>query len=131
MNRTTSTPRVLVIDDHDSLRRNIVALLEDEGFDVLEAGSGEAALTLLDDRTVDVAVVDMRLPGISGLEFIERSARKCQTLRFIVHTGSTDFVLPSNARQLRLKQCDIFLKPIEDIHAFLDHIRSLCQESLT
>ena len=104
---TRQTCRVLIIDDHDSLRRNLSALLEDENFVVFEAESGEQALTLLEQQELDVAIVDMRLPGISGAEFIEQAAARYPALRFIVHTGSVDFVLSENNRALGISETDV------------------------
>ena len=123
---TRQTCRVLIIDDHDSLRRNLSALLEDENFVVFEAESGEQALTLLEQQGLDVAIVDMRLPGISGAEFIEQAAARYPVLRFIVHTGSVDFVLSESNRALGISETDVFYKPIADLEHFFQRIRSLC-----
>ncbi len=64
--------RVLVVDD-DPLHRQIEAqALEREGFEVLLAESAEEALAHLEHEAVDAIVTDYRLPGMSGLEFIQR-----------------------------------------------------------
>lgn len=118
--------KILVIDDHESLRRNIVALLADEGFDVMEAASGEDALDVLDQRPADLAIVDIRLPGISGDDFIAQAAPRYPELRFIVHTGSVDYVLSEEAVRNGLSAQDLFFKPIGDIETFFTRIRALC-----
>ena len=67
-------PTILVVEDEEAVRRLLVVLLETEGYRVLETGSGEAALEIVDregDR-VDLAVVDLGLPDVRGDELIER-----------------------------------------------------------
>jgi len=61
------------------VRINLEDFLEDEGFEVESAGNGEAGLELVDRCRFDVAVVDMRLPGIDGNAFI-KEAKKMQRI---------------------------------------------------
>ncbi len=60
--------RVLVVDDEPALRMMVGAVLLDEGWDVTEAPSAEAALDLLPGARPDVILLDMRMPGMDGLE---------------------------------------------------------------
>ena len=60
--------RVLVVDDHDLFRTGLRALLEEEGLTVADAPSGEAALATLPGFQPDVVVMEMKMPGMSGLE---------------------------------------------------------------
>ena len=64
--------RVLVIDDDPGIRMLIVFALSDEGFDVDEASDGNAALGMLDRQNVDVILLDMKMPGMDGWDFISR-----------------------------------------------------------
>ncbi|MFA6970338.1 MAG: response regulator [Gallionella sp.] len=52
---TTPRVQIMILDDHASLRRNLMALLEDEGFTVTVAGSGEEALQIIHTTAVDVS----------------------------------------------------------------------------
>jgi two-component system, NtrC family, nitrogen regulation response regulator NtrX len=65
---------VLIVDDEKNIRRTVRMVLEGEGFAVEEASSGEEALARLPDVGADVMLLDVQLPGISGLETIERIA---------------------------------------------------------
>jgi DNA-binding NtrC family response regulator len=65
---------VLIVDDEKNIRRTVRMVLEGEGFAVEEASSGEEALARLPDVGADVMLLDVQLPGISGLETIERVA---------------------------------------------------------
>jgi DNA-binding NtrC family response regulator len=66
---------VLIVDDEKNIRRTVRMVLEGEGFTVEEAGSGEEALARLPDLGADVMLLDVQLPGISGLETIERVSK--------------------------------------------------------
>ena len=62
-------PTVLVVDDDDSIRQVVVAALQDEGFAVLEARHGAAALDRISHHRVDLILLDMRMPVMNGWEF--------------------------------------------------------------
>jgi len=63
---------VLIVDDEKNIRRTVRMVLEGEGFTVEEASSGEEALARLPDIGADLMLLDVQLPGISGLETLER-----------------------------------------------------------
>ena len=63
---------IVIVDDELGLRRTLSALLEGEGHQVRTASDGQSALTLLADRDADIVLCDIRMPGISGLDFLER-----------------------------------------------------------
>ncbi|HMJ04332.1 MAG TPA: response regulator transcription factor, partial [Conexibacter sp.] len=61
--------RVLVVDDHDVFRHGLAQLLRDEGIDVVaEASSGAAGVRLATELQPDVVLMDLSMPGISGVE---------------------------------------------------------------
>jgi DNA-binding NtrC family response regulator len=66
---------VFIVDDEKNIRRTVRMVLEGEGYGVEEASSGEEALARLPDIGADVMLLDVQLPGISGLEAIERLAK--------------------------------------------------------
>jgi DNA-binding response OmpR family regulator len=63
---------ILVVDDEPNLRRMLRSYLRNAGFVVLEAGNGPDALALLRGEQIDLALVDVMLPGIDGLELVRR-----------------------------------------------------------
>ena len=125
----TAVPRapttVLVLDDHDRLRRNLRALLEDEGFLVAEAGSGEEALSIVRATQIDVAIVDLRLPDMSGNEFIAVAHIVRPTLQFVIHTGTPNYSIPVELRRFGLSEESVFIKPISDANALFARLRLL------
>src|SRR5687768_9890906 len=66
--------RILIVDDEEVLRDVLDVVLRREGFDVISASSGEEALNLLDTEEVDLMILDIMLPGISGIDTL-RSVR--------------------------------------------------------
>ena len=112
---STCGDRILVVDDEPLIRRNIGLFLADEGLDVAAAGSGEEALAKLREEVFPVLVVDIRLPGIDGNELIRQANRMRPGTRFLVHTGSTNYVLPADFRAIGMTEQQIFRKPLIDM----------------
>ena len=63
-----STTRILLVDDEDSLRITLAANLELEGYEVIDAASGEEALELAETTEFDMVLSDIRMPGMNGVE---------------------------------------------------------------
>ena len=117
--------RVLIIDDELSLLKSLVAFFEDEGFFVRGAESGEEGLDILKTEKMDVVIIDLRLPGIDGNETIVRAHELQPTLRFLIHTGSTDYQIPSSLRHIGIEQEAVFLKPLPDLSVLSAAVRDL------
>jgi DNA-binding NarL/FixJ family response regulator len=84
-------PRVLVVDDHDLFRTGLVNLLSEEGVHIAgEAQSGESALRLVRDLAPDVVVMDLNMPGISGVEATREITTIAPRTRVLVLTISAD-----------------------------------------
>ncbi len=66
--------RILIVDDEEVLRDVLEVVLRREGFDIVLASSGEEALSLLDGDEIDLMILDIMLPGISGIDTL-RSVR--------------------------------------------------------
>ncbi len=73
---------ILVIDDSTSLRQVVGLALKGAGYEVLEAGDGAAALAMLDGRTVHMAVCDVNMPRMNGIEFV-KAAKALPNYRFL------------------------------------------------
>ena len=108
-------PKILIVDDEPGLLFSLMAFLEDEGFNVQGTSSGEEAFSLLENKTFDAAIVDVRLPGKDGDDVILEAIETGCTAKFIIHTGSADYQLPISLKKHGFTQEDIFLKPISDL----------------
>ena len=67
-----SNPRVLIVDDESPLRALVRPYLEADGYDVVEADSGPAALRVIEDGNIDLAIIDVMLPGFDGIELVKK-----------------------------------------------------------
>jgi two-component system response regulator PilR (NtrC family) len=82
-----SKPNILLVDDEDALRGVVAERLQDEGFTVVEAASGEAALDELQRFAFDIVISDLRLPGIDGRQVIDAALERYPGILAIVVTG--------------------------------------------
>ncbi|OGB35067.1 MAG: two-component system response regulator [Burkholderiales bacterium RIFCSPLOWO2_12_FULL_61_40] len=73
---------ILVIDDSVSLRQVVKITLTGAGYNVIEAGDGQAALALLDGRQVNMAVCDINMPVMNGIEFV-KATKKLPSYKFM------------------------------------------------
>jgi DNA-binding NtrC family response regulator len=78
---------ILLVDDEDALRAVVAERLQDEGFDVVEAPSGEAALEQLQRFAFDIVISDLRLPGIDGRQVIDAALERYPGILAIAVTG--------------------------------------------
>lgn len=111
-----SQMRILVVDDEPGLLYSLIAFLEDEGYQVNGAPSGEQALSMLEQATYNAVIVDIRLPGIDGNEVIMQARKSGYHGPFLIHTGSTDYQLTTSLKNLGFSQDDILLKPLPDLN---------------
>jgi len=86
---TVPRERILVVDDEPAIRDLVGPYLRQEGFDVDEAADGEDALARFQRRPHDLVVLDLRLPGIDGLDVL-REIRRTSTVYVIVLTARAD-----------------------------------------
>jgi DNA-binding NtrC family response regulator len=123
--------QVLVLDDEPNIRDSLAEYLMDCGFVTLTAESAEEALTLPELGEIAVAVVDIRLGGIDGLEFIKRLHVLHPAVRCLIHTGSTDFQLDRELRDIGLTDREVLYKPVLDMGIFETLIREKVAEGLS
>lgn len=121
------TISVIVVDDDPSVYSSLVAFLEDEGFDVSCANTGEEGMRIINDQQPTVGIIDMRLPGIDGNILIERASARHPKMRFIILTGSSDYILTEPMSSCGISEEDVFLKPVFDMSILSDAIRRLAR----
>jgi len=68
---TLFTPRLLITDDDRDFRETVAGLLNERGFETLQAGDGEEALSIVCRENVHLLLLDMQMPRLSGLDTIE------------------------------------------------------------
>lgn len=84
--------KILIIDDDHSFRRVLEYNLQEEGYDVLSASSGEDGLVLFAEQSPDLVITDMKLNGISGLDVLHVVKKTSPEILVIVVSafGTTD-----------------------------------------
>lgn len=105
--------RILVVDDEKNIRRTMRMVLEGEGFEVIDAESGETALGLIEQTEVDLMILDVRLPKADGIEVLRklRAHRDHARLPVIMISGHASVAEAVNAVQLGAT--DFFEKPLD------------------
>jgi DNA-binding response OmpR family regulator len=102
---------ILIIDDEASLRQTLARILQRAGHEVTTAESGEMALTLIADTAFDIVYMDLRMPGMPGLEALKRIHASQPDLPVILFTAQPD--VNSAVEALRLGAMDYLLKPLK------------------
>jgi DNA-binding NtrC family response regulator len=84
MNRNV---RILVIDDDENIRKVVVAILEDEGYTVESVGTAKEAIEKTRKKFYNVALIDIRLPDMEGIELLTKIRDTTPRMRKVVITG--------------------------------------------
>jgi putative two-component system response regulator len=113
--RLNSKGVVLIVDDERAPRKSLLRILSSEDYELIEAESGEAALEAIEKEQVDVVLLDIRMPGMDGIE-------TCRRIRQLKDTGHVPvvFVTGEADRDIRIDGKDAggdeFLqKPVDDV----------------
>jgi two-component system, OmpR family, response regulator len=117
--------RILLLDDDDQIRFNLKLFFEDEGFRCDAYENSEKALKALQTEKYDIAIVDIRLPGMDGEEFISASSVIAPGMKYIIHTGSTQYRLPEKLKIAGTGIGGVFHKPISDMNLFVKKINQI------
>jgi DNA-binding NarL/FixJ family response regulator len=93
--------KVLVVDDHELIRAGIARMLLDDGnIEVVgESSSGEEAIDMLRASCPDVVLMDLKMPGIGGLEATRRIKRICEKTQVVVVTACIDDPYPAHVME--------------------------------
>jgi two-component system nitrogen regulation response regulator NtrX len=79
--------RILVIDDEAEIRRSVRMILEYEGYDVSEASSGPDGLATIEREPPDLVFLDIKMPGLDGLEALQRIRQANESLPVVIISG--------------------------------------------
>ena len=102
--------RILIVDDDESIRKTMQTILEDEGYIVDLATTGNEAIELTQEETYNIALLDIRLPDIEGVELLKLIRDNIPKTRKIMVTGYPSM---QNAISALNKNADVYLtKPV-------------------
>jgi DNA-binding NtrC family response regulator len=106
------TPRVLIVDDEKRFRVTMLRLLKNNGISAKGVESGEQALEELTQNPYDVVLLDVKMPGISGIEVLRQMQKQGRDAEVIVLSGHASVdaameIMNFGAYDYLLKPCDI------------------------
>src|SRR5215471_15119736 len=102
--------KLLIVDDEEGPRQSLRVIFKDD-YDLLIAGDGPTAVELAQNNKIDVAVLDIRMAGMSGIEVLERLKFVDPAIEVVMMTA---FETTDTIRQaLRLRACDYINKPFD------------------
>lgn len=104
------THKLLIVDDEALIRLNLKMYLEGKGYEIEEADSGEAGLSLLEEKTFALCLLDDGLPDTSAQQFIIQANKVKAGLPHLIYTGSLDYQLPSVLQDYGLDETSVLYK---------------------
>jgi DNA-binding NtrC family response regulator len=112
--------RIIIIDDDESIRQVLKTILEEEGYAVDTADTGKEAVLKTNEKVYNLALIDMRLPDIEGIDLILKIKDTTPRMRKIIVTG---YPTIQNAMEAVDKQADAFILKPFDVERVLQTIR--------
>ncbi len=103
-------PNILIVDDESAIRESLRGVLEDEDYSVTDAASGEACLDQLQQKLFDVVLLDIWLPGIDGLQTLEKIRELEAAPEVIIISGHA--TIETAVRATKLGAFDFLEKPL-------------------
>ena len=125
---TEQSATILVADDDRTIRRNLVRLLESEGYRTIEAGDGERALACIRSERPDAVLLDLKMPGKGGLDVLSDVGPALADLPVIVVTAFGGSAAAIEA--MRRGAYDYLTKPFDLDEVLLTLRRALKQRAL-
>lgn len=110
-----SNKTILILDDEPFVRDSFVDYFEDCLWTVFYSGQEDEALEIIKNNKVDCAVVDIRMAGIGGDQFIREANKVRANIGFVVCTGSPEYEVPADLAALPNVSKVIFSKPVTDL----------------
>lgn len=108
---------ILVVDDNILVRESYTELLRHRGYAVLQAGDGEQALDAVRANSIDLAIIDVMMPTMGGLEFRQRLQDEAPQVKTILVTGQPDRVegLVEDDLDFQTGRVSILYKPVHPV----------------
>jgi len=98
--KATAVKAILVVDDDFAMRRGIALMLKGQGYEVFEAEDGMQALQVLGQKSIDLAIVDLFLPGQDGIEIAEGIGKKNPSTKILLVTAYGEYGRAKEAQQI-------------------------------
>jgi two-component system, OmpR family, response regulator len=116
--------RVLIIDDEPDFLETLVKRLKKRNLDASGVGSGEDALCAIENASFDVAILDMRMPGMDGIETLKEIKHKSPLTEVIMLTGHAS--VESGMQGMQFGAFDYMIKPA-DFEELFEKVKQACE----
>ncbi|MCM3714237.1 response regulator [Alkalihalobacillus oceani] len=116
--------KILVVDDQYGIRILLCEILQKDGYQMFEAANGVQALKIVEEEQPDLVLLDMKIPGMDGLEILKRIKENHEHINVIMMTAYGELNLIYEA--MNLGAITHFAKPFD-----IDDIREVIRKSLT
>jgi len=103
--------RMLLVDDEDDFRTTLANRLKLRNIDVTDAASGDEAIELVKQKSFDVAVIDVKMPGIDGIETLKQVKKIQPAMEIVMLTGHAS--IESGMEAMKLGAYDYVMKPCD------------------
>ena len=91
---------LLLADDDDLLRASLTDMLCDDGYDVTQASDGNEAIEVVNRHRFDIAILDVRMPGASGIDVLEHIKERSRATKVVMLTAYADLATAMKVRRL-------------------------------
>ncbi|MGL1900539.1 MAG: response regulator [Fibrobacterales bacterium] len=118
---------VLIIDDDQAVRQSLVDFFEDCEWTIFEAASAEDALEIVKQSNISSIIVDLRLPGMGGPDFIRTLIKQNIFIPCLLCTGSPEYQLSEDFLPVNTISKKLFHKPVIEIHLLESELKSLIE----
>jgi DNA-binding NtrC family response regulator len=112
-------PEILVIDDEEGIRKLLATILTEKGYNVDTAANGEEAIRKANEKVYNIALIDIMLPDISGVELLTQIKEVKPRTRKIIMTGNPSF---QNAVEALNRGADAYVMKPLDVEKMLNTI---------
>lgn len=113
---------ILVAEDEADLREILKVTLEQQGYRVILASDGDEAIQKMEEKSLQMALIDIKMPGVNGKELVSRIKQTNPRLPIVIITGSPDF---KEEMSLKKQVCKYIYKPFR-----LDKLMGVVKEAL-
>ena len=118
---------VLIIDDELLVRESLSLFLEDMGYNIIEAENGAEGIEQFKKHMPDIVLLDLRMPGMSGLEVLPELKKISDTVPVIIVSGNSQ--ISDAVEALRIGAWDYLSKPIHDLDILQHRISTVLKQS--
>jgi len=119
--------KILIIDHEPDIRKGLETILAKKGYQVMTASGSEAAISVLKSESLDLVIMDIRMPGMDGLEFMREVKKLGDDVEVIVLTGSVS--VENAVKALRDDGAfDFLAKPLKNVDQLINSVKEALQK---